>query len=339
VDPNGPVSGADGSIAKPYRTIALANVAAFVLGPTASDPVVLRLSPGLWNEVVTLVSNVYVTGDPQAVTLTEAVVWDLSVGINSVFLNAGETMMLSGLVLSGTFTVSNLANKVTHVPSTLSVYDVEFQDTATLTSRPDGRGFPLRATFSGESVLIHAPFNMTNGQLTALTTQFLSDVTFAAGASVTIVSSIMTRGRWTVDESSVSLVGTSVIGERFVFSGASAVTAYASNFFVPNGTIEAGSTFDARTSLISPSENTIFGPGGFDRSTVVLQPVYTGTTTQVVPISPPFISSTSYTVSFMQYATTPTATPFLVSARTPSGFQLYTPGGNVTVAVTITLLD
>lgn len=114
VDPNGPAVGADGSIAKPFRTLAAANAAALAVSPVSQDPVKLLISPGRWTVTspFELVSNVHYInyGFLGLEIVAEHVVWDVGFGVNSGSSGGLETVLLEGITIQGDLTLNSTGN-------------------------------------------------------------------------------------------------------------------------------------------------------------------------------------------------------------------------------------
>jgi hypothetical protein len=340
VDPNGPFSGADGSIANPYRSIADALAAAPTLTPPSRSPVVLRLSPHAWNEDVQLVDNVFITGDPGAVVILGSVDWTVNISSTSA---APRAMMLSGVRVVGPFTVTNLATHPPHTPAgtvSLTTYDVVFQGPVSLRSRTDSFGSALSVALYGSTTMLDL-FNMTNGELAAYGTVFaqpgVATIIFSNGVDADLQGCTFAGG-WTIQNSFALASGCNVEATVQVLDHG-LVNAIGSMFF-QTVFVDATSEMIALESTL-PSSVIASSIGGINRSPVVLQfalNTTAGNSGTFVPISPPFIATTDYTVALMEiFLVTTTTTAFSIAQRTASGFVVKHSGATLSANMYATL--
>ena len=326
------MSGADGSIARPFPNITGALAFSAAQGPTQADPVVLYLSPGTWTEPapIELVSNVYLLGrPPQSTTIASVMSWTAGVGVNANQLGVPEQLVLAGITYTGApgSLEFDTSAKPPAATALLALYDF-------VTSRPTI--FTLRATsvepeveISGLSIFT-GEIQLEDGPMVAFNAQFLGGMRTFANSVLFCDSCILDGGVFGFGFSvwvweNVRLESSAVMFITTFTSLEAHGSSLAGSIELSNNGVLA----DIRSSYYVQANLVPSVVGNINRSlwaTTVISNTTSPST--IVPLTPPYLTA-DYVVTMTQRAGTPT--PVVVTSQTTAAFSFFDPtiaGGN-----------
>lgn len=312
-----------------FQTISGALAAAPPLLPTAANPLVILIAPGIYVEPLTLVSNVHLaslTGKRRSVVQVGAVTWTPGAGPNVVQAGAREWATLNGMAVDA---ISTDATAKTADVSVLEMRDCGGNGITAIGRIPGGNDYVQifdSIIFGGGPITLTSVWgNIYHSFILALT---------VAGAGGTTVQGWQVWGAVTIGgTAAVDIMQTLCVGSVTVGPGASLVGA-ASLFTSTLSTAALGS-IDVRGAEVRSPAQFLAGGGGIDR-TLYRFALATGAGPNIIAFAVPY-ATTTYDVLITENAGPGGGPTVTVTGKTPAGFTLNDPAGGRSFDITIVM--
>lgn len=276
------------------------------LSPDQTDPIEIIIYPGDYEEDLTLVSNVYLTGiDQGSVNIMGTVTWNAGIGVNSVFADDFETIYVQEL------SITHLAINTTGKPSSM------------LSPQPAALFKAYSCIVSGTSSFLHRLVDETQ----VFDSEFDSSLLFSGGTADAYQTIFLGSETNVTNSGNLQIFACDVYHKiTLVTDSESTLTTkqcfIGGEVFVGNSTILSGSETDfennlrtdvtGSSSILTSNYNILLGNGPVDRrifkgrSTTAMIGVNTGN------VNPPYIT-TPYKVFMTQQSGDPDSTPVVLT--------------------------